>query len=290
MFDLSSKIKKLESEIEEGKVVNNSFLERTAALEKNLIIKTDDLSNSRRENEDHKAQTEEKILYLQMQLNSMRGKEEQSAAELGTLRKDLEGMTATVIEREIAFDQKKDIVEKLQNKLFENEEEMTSFRGRVSELERNLTATKLLKDEKEALLLASRRDLKGVVDSRDQILRKLQELEEYKLKTENVTVKLAGERLFIFLLLYIGNFATVNNRSALQLLCGQYADPSLFSNVYKHRYGQPNYPFAGRHRREKHFDYPSACRVSGSGEERHSQSLHDRRWRSDAGISKQGNR
>ena len=156
-------------------------------------MKSEDLSNSRRENEDLAAQTEEKIMYLQMQLNSMRVKEEQSASELGTLREDLEVMTATVIEKGIAFDQKKDIVEKLQNKLFENEEEINIFRGKILELERNVTAVKLLKDEKESLLVAARRDIKVMVDAREQSLKKMQELEEYKLKTENISVKLAGE-------------------------------------------------------------------------------------------------
>ena len=190
---MTSKIKKLESQIEEGKSLQTSYFKRTAAFEENLRVKSEDLSNSRRENEDLAAQTEEKIMYLQMQLNSMRVKEEQSASELGTLREDLEVMTATVIEKGIAFDQKKDIVEKLQNKLFENEEEINTFRGKILELERNVTAVKLLKDEKESLLLAARRDIKVMVDAREQSLRKMQELEEYKLKTENISVKLAGE-------------------------------------------------------------------------------------------------
>ena len=193
LIALTSKIKKLESQIEEGKSLQTSYVERTAAFEENLRVRSEDLSNSRRENEDLTAQTEEKIMYLQMQLNSMRVKEEQSASELGTLREDLEIMTATVIEKGIAFDQKKDIVEKLQNKLFENEEEINTFRGKILELERNVTAVKLLKDEKESLLLAARRDIKVMVDAREQSLRKMQELEEYKLKTENISVKLAGE-------------------------------------------------------------------------------------------------
>ena len=190
---MTSKIKKLESQIEEGKSLQTSYFKRTAAFEENLRVKSEDLSNSRRENEDLAAQTEEKIMYLQMQLNSMRVKEEQSASELGTLREDLEVMTATVIEKGIAFDQKKDIVEKLQNKLFENEEEINIFRGKILELERNVTAVKLLKDEKESLLVAARRDIKVMVDAREQSLKKMQELEEYKLKTENISVKLAGE-------------------------------------------------------------------------------------------------
>ena len=78
---LTSKIKKLESQIEEGKLMQTSFNERTAAFEENLRVKNEDLSNSRKENEDLRAQTEEKIMYLQMQLNSIRGKDEQSASE-----------------------------------------------------------------------------------------------------------------------------------------------------------------------------------------------------------------
>ena len=192
---LTSKIKKLESQIEEGKLMQTSFNERTAAFEENLRVKNEDLSNSRKENEDLRAQTEEKIMYLQMQLNSIRGKDEQSASELGTLRGDLEVMTATVIEKGIALDQKKDMIGKLQNKLFENEEEIQILREKIKELERNVTATKLLKDEKESLLLAARRDMKGMVDSREQSLKKIQELEEHKLRTENISIKLAGERL-----------------------------------------------------------------------------------------------
>lgn len=198
LIDLLSKVKALESQIEEGKAAGNNFEEIRLSFEENLRLKNDDLIASRIEVERLKNQTEEKVLYLQLQLNNMRGKDELNVLEIANLKRDAASTSAFLLEGDVLIAQKKDIIAKLQNKLFENEEEMTTFREKIIENEKNLTATKLLKDEKESLLLALRRDLKVVIDSKDVALKKVQTLEEYQLKNENMNVKLTGEELVTY--------------------------------------------------------------------------------------------
>jgi 5'-3' exonuclease len=59
--------------------------------------------------------------------------------------------------------------------------------------EKNLTAAKLLKDEKDALLSSLRKDMRAMFDSKEQAILRVQELEEYKLKRESIEVKVVGE-------------------------------------------------------------------------------------------------
>ena len=150
----------LDGRIEEGKVAERAFNEQRASFEENLRLKNEDLNASRLEVESLESQTEEKVLYLQLQLNASRAKDEQSATEVSSLKKEVGSMRAVIAERDAIVAQKKEMVELLQNKLFEAEEEATAFREKLAETDKNLNATRLLKDEKESLLTALRKVLK----------------------------------------------------------------------------------------------------------------------------------
>ena len=190
---MMSKIKQLTTRIESGEATEVSSSERIMILEENLRLKNEDLNASRKDNENIRLQTEEKVLYIQLQLNNMRSKDEQNNLDLIALKKELEEKTATINSIAISETQNKDIIEKLQNKIFEYDDEIISYRTKISENEKNLNASKLLKDEKESLLLAMRKDLKTVLDGKEVALKKVHEMEEYKLKLDHVNIKLTGD-------------------------------------------------------------------------------------------------
>jgi chromosome segregation ATPase len=190
---LMGKIKKLESQNEEGKASESSLQSTIAAFEEKLRLRNEELLTDKRKNEELRVKAEEKVMYLQLQINNVKGREEQMNTDSITLKKEAEKMKEMISERELIIAQRKELIEKLQNKLFENENDIGSFRQRIQEAEKNLTAAKLLKDEKDALLSSLRKDMRAMFDSKEQAILRVQELEEYKLKRENIEVKVVGE-------------------------------------------------------------------------------------------------
>jgi chromosome segregation ATPase len=187
------RIKKLESQNEEGKASESSLQSTIAVFEEKLRLRNEELLTDKRKNEELRVKAEEKVMYLQLQINNVKGREEQMNTDSITLKKEAEKMKEMISERELIIAQRKELIEKLQNKLFENENDIGSFRQRIQEAEKNLTAAKLLKDEKDALLSSLRKDMRAMFDSKEQAILRVQELEEYKLKRESIEVKVVGE-------------------------------------------------------------------------------------------------
>lgn len=192
-INLLGKIKKLESQNEEGKASESSLLSTIAVFEEKLRLRNEELLADKRKNEELRVKAEEKVMYLQLQINNVKGREEQMNNDSITLKKEAEKMKEMISERELIIAQRKELIEKLQNKLFENESDIGSFRQRIQEADKNLTAAKLLKDEKDALLSSVRKDMRALFDSKEQAVLRVQELEEYKLKRESIEVKVVGE-------------------------------------------------------------------------------------------------
>jgi chromosome segregation ATPase len=198
-INLTGKIKKLESQYEEGKASESSLQSTIAVFEEKLRLRNEELLADRRKNEELRVKAEEKVMYLQLQINNVKGREEQMNTDSITLKKEAEKMKEMISERELIIAQRKELIEKLQNKLFENENDIGSFRQRILETEKNLTAAKLLKDEKDALLSSLRKDMRAMFDSKEQAILRVQELEEYKLKRESIEVKVVGENCYFTL-------------------------------------------------------------------------------------------
>jgi chromosome segregation ATPase len=192
-INLMGRIKKLESQNEEGKASESSLQSTIAVFEEKLRLRNEELLTDKRKNEELRVKAEEKVMYLQLQINNVKGREEQMNTDSITLKKEAEKMKEMISERELIIAQRKELIEKLQNKLFENENDIGSFRQRIQEAEKNLTAAKLLKDEKDALLSSLRKDMRAMFDSKEQAILRVQELEEYKLKRESIEVKVVGE-------------------------------------------------------------------------------------------------
>lgn len=156
-------------------------------------MKNEELLTNKKKSEEMRVKAEEKIMYLQLQLNNVKGREELAGHDSIAMKREVEKMKELASERDMVLSQRKELIEKLQNKLLENENDFTSLRQKVADGEKNQTALKMLKDESQSLVAALRKDLRSVFDSKEQAIARVQELEEYKLKTENINIKILGE-------------------------------------------------------------------------------------------------
>jgi hypothetical protein len=187
-----SKSRKLQTELEQTKRIEETLREQCSAFEETLQLKNDSLLLFQKEIESIKTQSEEKVLYLQMQLNNGKTKDDGKDRELTILRSELENLRRTEAEKDVSTEQSKEFIHTLKNKTFEIERELDTFRNKARESERNLNAIILLKAEQESLLGSLRRDLRNVVDTKDEALKRIKELDEYKIRTDGTLTKMAN--------------------------------------------------------------------------------------------------
>jgi chromosome segregation ATPase len=187
-----AKIKKLEIQNEEGKAAEGALQATVALFEEKLHLRNEEITADKRKSEERRIKAEEKVMYLQLQLNNVKGREESANHDGIVIKKELEKMREMIQEREEVIAQRKELIEALQNKLFESENSTVLLRQKIAEVERNLSASQLLKDEKEGLLVALRRDVRALTEGKELAAKRMQELEDFKLRTETANNKILG--------------------------------------------------------------------------------------------------
>lgn len=187
-----AKIKKLEIQNEEGKAAEGALQTTVALFEEKLHLRNEEITADKKKSEERRIKAEEKVMYLQLQLNNVKGREESANHDGIVIKKELEKMREMIQEREEVIAQRKELIEALQNKLFESENSTVLLRQKIAEVERNLSASQLLKDEKEGLLVALRRDVRALTEGKELAAKRMQELEDFKLKTETANNKILG--------------------------------------------------------------------------------------------------
>lgn len=187
-----AKIKKLEIQNEEGKAAEGALQATVALFEEKLHLRNEEITADKKKSEERRIKAEEKVMYLQLQLNNVKGREESANHDGIVIKKELEKMREMIQEREEVIAQRKELIEALQNKLFESENSTVLLRQKIAEVERNLSASQLLKDEKEGLLVALRRDVRALTEGKELAAKRMQELEDFKLKTETANNKILG--------------------------------------------------------------------------------------------------
>ena len=189
---MAAKMKKLEIQNEEGKLAEGALQATVALFEEKLRLRNEEMIADKRKSEELRLKTEEKVMYLQLQINNVKSREELANHDGIVIKKEVEKMREMIQERELVIAQRKELIEALQDKLFESENSSVSLRQKVAEVERNFTASQLLNNEKEGLLAALRRDVRVLRGDNELAAQKAQEVEEMKLKTEMATIKILG--------------------------------------------------------------------------------------------------
>lgn len=192
IFELLDKVQKQNSDIEESKRLDSALKEKYSKLEETIRNKNDRLAKFQIDIDTANAQTEEKVLYLQMHINNVRTKDDARDKETASLKSDVNSLRQVVIDRDHTVGGKSELIETLQNKIFEIERDLDHTRDKMKESERNLSAMLLLKAEQESLLMTLRRDLRSASSTKDDSVKRIKELEEYRLKAEDAMIKVTN--------------------------------------------------------------------------------------------------
>eukprot|EP01038_Epipyxis_sp_PR26KG_P005758 gene5758-7949_t len=197
LTEAQTKNLKLEAEIEQFRITELNLNSQLHSLELHNESRNRIIDQLTKEIEACKLSYEERVLDLQMQLNSIKSKEDMKEKELLSLRKQIEKSNNQIIalqnvteEKNMSVNSNKELIQALQMRLVELEPELASCREKIKDLERNLNASVMLKAESDALLSSLRKDLKVSLDDRDELIKKIKELEEYKVKAEGLLLKM----------------------------------------------------------------------------------------------------
>jgi chromosome segregation ATPase len=130
--------------------------------------------------EEQKSGREEDTIFYQMQLKTLKSKETELVEAKNTimvLTKSNEELTHRLhdsMENEISLNAKMET-------LFQ---ELEKAKGRLKDMDRNSNATTVLKAQQEAMLANLRKDLNTSNHAKDELARKVKDLEEYRVKAE----------------------------------------------------------------------------------------------------------
>ena len=192
-------IKRLEAEVERYRKTEQTMKEQLVMAQDSLRSKSMLLEAGQRDLEASNSKCEEKVLYLQMQINVAKARDEEKDRDLTTLRAQLESMRTQLSsmrrlasEKESAMGDNRDVIQSLQNKIFDLEPEVDRSKEKIREMERNVNAQMLLKAEQDALIAALRRDLHAMIEAREDSVKRVKELEEQKQRADSQLTKMAA--------------------------------------------------------------------------------------------------
>jgi chromosome segregation ATPase len=142
---------------------------------------------------------EEKLLYMQMQLNVSKGRDEARDKELASLKKRADGLNErnTFVEAALLTHETKDAenkkqIDTLQRRVAELEPELKRSLKLVSEFERHSGAAVMMKAEQDSIVSGLRKDLRAALETREALTRRVSELEAGQAKAEVSLSQLAA--------------------------------------------------------------------------------------------------
>ena len=155
------------------------------------------LEHPRMESEIVSDTNEEKLRYLQQQIDEMKGREEvkdsqlqSKIVELKSLEMQLVAARSLAADKESLYEASKVTIVTLKQQIAEAHPELDRTRDKIKELERNLNAQLLLKVEQDTVVSGLRRDLKATMDAKTESTKQLlSDLQDFK---KRAAVQIAG--------------------------------------------------------------------------------------------------
>jgi chromosome segregation ATPase len=195
------RISKLVTESDQNKVNIEKTNKLIQDMEIDIQLKEKKIEELLKDLEQHKTSTEEQIVYLQIQLNTNKTKDENKDKELLSLKKQLDLKTSQISalqnsneEKDMSVKSNKEMIQALQSRLIELEPELAHTKDKLKEYERNTSVHAMMKAEHDALLHNLKKDLKSSFDENEELLKKISELNEFKLKAEAQSAVVGGTR------------------------------------------------------------------------------------------------
>jgi chromosome segregation ATPase len=148
--------------------------------------------------EQERVKFEERVLYLQMQINAMRSKEEAKEKEFAALQAlsdkqaaELRNLQNVAQDHAINAGDYKEVIRECHNRIQSLESELERTKEKESELLRNNAHGSVLKAEQESILSNLRRELKSALLAKDEYAQMCAQLEEYRTKAEAKLAKMS---------------------------------------------------------------------------------------------------
>ena len=190
--EAQSRIKSLQAEVD-------VFKNKAEVLEGSLRLKSNRVEELEKEMENLNGVNEEKLLYMQMQMNVTKNRDESREKELMQIKKKYEDLKAhanqiesTCGQYEIREVENIKQIEALTKRINEMEPELKKTKKTVAEYERHAGVAVMLKAEQEGLLSGIKRDLKAALDAKEQLSSKLAESEAARSKLQSVATQLSA--------------------------------------------------------------------------------------------------
>ena len=191
LLEAQARVRKLDADSERLRESEACLKVQAGEAEKALTAKSALLEATKKEAEVSRAQLEEKVLMMQMQINAAKANLDARDKEASAAKKSLDAavpqlkaLQHALEERDLALRSNKEMVQALQARVVELEPELERATARLKEQTRAASAQTLLKAEQEALLSSLRRDLKAALDSRDGAAKQLSQLGDFRSKCE----------------------------------------------------------------------------------------------------------
>lgn len=172
-----------------------SQLARTEASMRELASRSEELAAAR---DQDKVKFEERVLYLQMQLNAVRSKEEARDKEFAALQvlsdkqaADLRNLQSLAQDHAINAGDYKEVIKECHNRIQSLESDLERARERESDLLKNTAHGSVMKAEQESILSNLRRELKSALLAKEEYAQMCTQLEEYRSKAEAKLAKMS---------------------------------------------------------------------------------------------------
>ncbi len=189
--ELQQRLQLAESELEKKIASEERLQAELTQLEVSVREKTETIAVINKTADGDRVKYEERVLYLQMQLNALKAKEDAKDRELAALKQQVDQLTHTLQslqhlakDSEINAGDYKEVIRECHNRISSLESELARCKEREHELEKNAAYVTVLKAEQDAILASVKKDLKLAIAARDETIRRIKELEEYRMKAE----------------------------------------------------------------------------------------------------------
>lgn len=201
--DYQSKLQRFEMEQERLKNIEIFLKEQLKTMEIVIIQKNQELETINKEKQQQKLQLEEKIVYLQMQVQQIKQQRDETLKRIDDDNIRLKNENDSLLnkmkilinqkeEKDILISSNKEMMISLQQRLLEIEPELVHYKERCNELERNIQVSKIMKLEQDTLLQALQKDMKSLYDEKDKLLSIQQDNDDYHNKYDQLQLKLTS--------------------------------------------------------------------------------------------------
>ena len=198
LASLTSKFSALETELLNRNLQTEEMKSRLTLKDESIRDQTDKLAELQKDHEHTLSGFEEKIVYLQMQMERCKTGEQEKNVELEAALRGVEEAGSRIAVLELELEEKNTMLQATNQelhfsikKIAEIEPELEAHREKSRNHEKNLGSAAFLKAEQEALLVSTRKDLKTIHDKNEFLEKRVIELENIESKSITLTTKVS---------------------------------------------------------------------------------------------------